>query len=415
MASEKDLIAWKTDAWKDPGMAAWYNQRMNQNQGPNRLKNRVEVDLMSRYAIGPKILDVGAGTGRASLPLARAGHKVTAIDSSQAMLDQYRANAGELPVDLKIGDVTRLPCADGEFDTLVSLNVMVHFPHWQDILKEWKRVVRPGGRIVFDIRSLDHVEAVERIKPHAIANFVQQSFEGFTSKIKSDDILAVANALDLALVDIIPYYSVFDSGNPNLWLHGSLASKTHWERLLSWLAVDRRMFDFSLFFEQECLAYLSPMASPQMAVVLENREDKAGNAAWLERRRSLDRVLTQGMSLPALSTLIPRWDAAWRDRLNAHLDWPRNRVMAFFLWSAAWNHPGVFDLSSFLDTRHLGIFERWQEEWHADTLATFMLRMLLDEPNFHSLFTYRGIPLGNGFEYELTREMLTDYFEVFKA
>lgn len=415
MASEKDLIAWKTNAWRDPGMVDWYNQRMVVNQGINRLKNRVEVDLITRYVVGSRILDVGAGTGRASIPLAQAGHSVMAIDSSQAMLDQYRANAGDAPVELMVGDVTKLPCGDNEFDTVISLNVMVHFPHWREILKEWKRAARQGGRIVFDIHSLDHVEAVGRVKARALENIAQEGIENYVSRAKSGDIVEAANELGLAVVAVVPYAAVFGGGNPNYWLDGSLANKSAWERQLSWIAVDGRMLDFGLFLEQECFAHLSPLTTSRMMVVLENREDKIGNATWLDRRRLLDEALAQSISFSSLSGLIPQWDALWRKKLNAHLDWPRNRVMAYSLWSAFWDYPGLFDLASFLEERHLVTLERWHEEWQMDALTTHLLRAMAEEPNFKSLFTYRDVPLGNAFEYDLTREVLTHYFEAFKA
>ena len=44
---EQDLIKWKTDAWKNPDMVAWYHQRMVENRGTSRLKNEVEVELCS--------------------------------------------------------------------------------------------------------------------------------------------------------------------------------------------------------------------------------------------------------------------------------------------------------------------------------------------------------------------------------
>lgn len=417
MSREKDLIAWKTEAWADPAMVAWYHQRMEVHQGNQLLKNRVEVDLMAKYAIGEKVLDVGAGTGRASIPLAKAGRDVVAIDSSQAMLDRYRANAGETAVDLRLGDVTRLPCADGVFDTALSLNVLVHFPHWKEILRECKRVVRPGGRVIFDIHSLDHYDAVAKARPNrAIESQQADKFEDYVTRVTSDEMLAAANELGFAVVEMVPYAGVFGCGNPNHWLMGSLASKSGWDRLLSWLASDSRLFSFGLFLEQECFAYLSPMTTSRMMVVLENREDKAGNAAWLERRRALDQALTQqSISYLPLSGLIPQWDASWRQRLNDHLDWPRNRVLAYFLWSAVWDYPGVFDLASFLAERHLKVLECWHEEWQMDAMTSHLLHAVADEPNFKSMFTYRGVPLGNAFEYDLTREVLTNYFEAFKA
>lgn len=415
MSWDKDLIAWKTQAWTDPGMVAWYHQRMEEGQGNRRLKNRVEVDLMAKYATGKRLLDVGAGTGRASLPLAQAGYAVMAIDSSQAMLDQYRANAGTTPVELKVGDVTALPCGDGEFDTVMSLNVMVHFPHWQDILKEWKRATRAGGRIVFDVHSRDHFKAAARVKPQLADEQQHQGFEGYSTRVGSDKLVATADELGLAVVDLVPYAGVLGCGNPNHWLTGSLASKSSWDRLLSWMSLDSRLFDFALFLEQQCFAKLSPTAASLMMVVLENRPDKAGNAAWLSRRKALDAMLAQAISLPAMASMIPEWDAAWQQRLNAHLAWPRNRVMAYFLWSAFWDYPGSFDLSSFLDEAHSAVLGRWREEWQMDALTTHLLRAMAKEPEFQDMFTYRGVPLGHGLEYDLTRDVLTHYFEAFKA
>ncbi|QDQ28910.1 class I SAM-dependent methyltransferase [Chitinimonas arctica] len=158
--NKQALIDFKTDAWKDAGMVAWYSQRMFENSGTNQLKHQLEMRYIERYATGPRVLDVGIGTGRGSIPLAKRGMDVTGIDSSQAMLDETRRLAGETPMTLTPGDVAKLPLPAADFDFLLSLNVVVHFPHWREILLEWDRVLKPGGRILFDIHSLDHLEAV---------------------------------------------------------------------------------------------------------------------------------------------------------------------------------------------------------------------------------------------------------------
>ena len=49
-------------------------------------------------ASGGPVLDVGAGTGRVALPLARAGHRVCALDRDQLLLDALRARAGDLDI-----------------------------------------------------------------------------------------------------------------------------------------------------------------------------------------------------------------------------------------------------------------------------------------------------------------------------
>ena len=60
---------------------------------------------LARAAGGP-VLDIGAGTGRVALALARAGHRVTAIDLDDQLLERLRARASEAGVDVRaeVGD-----------------------------------------------------------------------------------------------------------------------------------------------------------------------------------------------------------------------------------------------------------------------------------------------------------------------
>jgi SAM-dependent methyltransferase len=53
---------------------------------------------------GGPILDVGAGTGRVALDLARRGHRVTALDHDPELLAELRRRAGELPIDVVEAD-----------------------------------------------------------------------------------------------------------------------------------------------------------------------------------------------------------------------------------------------------------------------------------------------------------------------
>ena len=68
----------------------------------------VDLDLWRSLAAttGP-ILDVGAGTGRVTLDLARRGHRVTALDSDPVLLDVLRARAGDLAVEVVVADARR--------------------------------------------------------------------------------------------------------------------------------------------------------------------------------------------------------------------------------------------------------------------------------------------------------------------
>ena len=62
------------------------------------------------------MLDIGAGTGRVALDLARAGHRVTALERSPALLEALARRAGGLPVQTVVGDARDFRLGEGDFD-----------------------------------------------------------------------------------------------------------------------------------------------------------------------------------------------------------------------------------------------------------------------------------------------------------
>ena len=80
--------------------------------------------LVTELARGGSVLELGVGTGRLALPLARAGCTVVGVDSSEAMLERCRTKAGDLALDLIRGDmIDALP--DQTFDAvLIAYNTI---------------------------------------------------------------------------------------------------------------------------------------------------------------------------------------------------------------------------------------------------------------------------------------------------
>ncbi len=96
-------------------------------------------------------LDVGCGTGHTALAIAPLAASVTAVDLTEAMLEQGRALAGERQianVTFVRGDVERLDLADVSFDLVTSRYSAHHYPHPQRAMAEIFRVLRPGGRLL---------------------------------------------------------------------------------------------------------------------------------------------------------------------------------------------------------------------------------------------------------------------------
>lgn len=106
------------------------------------------------------LLDLGCGAGHASFAAAAVVERVVAYDLSAAMLgvvQQAAADKGLQNIQTEQGVAERLPFADRSFDVVIS-RYSAH--HWHDVaqaLREVKRVLRPGGRVIFmDVCSPGH-------------------------------------------------------------------------------------------------------------------------------------------------------------------------------------------------------------------------------------------------------------------
>ncbi|MHC5111242.1 MAG: class I SAM-dependent methyltransferase [Planctomycetota bacterium] len=98
---------------------------------------------------GRTILDVGCGTGRHSIDLAKRGGRVTAVDFSRGMLDKALAKPGAGAVSFVQHDLrTTLPFEDRRFEIVVCALVLDHIHALTHFYAELKRVCRRDGRIV---------------------------------------------------------------------------------------------------------------------------------------------------------------------------------------------------------------------------------------------------------------------------
>ncbi len=71
-------------------------------------------------AEGGPVLDLGAGTGRVTLDLARHGHHVVALDREPAFLAALRERAGDLPVETVVGDASRFDLGERRFGLVIA-------------------------------------------------------------------------------------------------------------------------------------------------------------------------------------------------------------------------------------------------------------------------------------------------------
>jgi ubiquinone/menaquinone biosynthesis C-methylase UbiE len=107
-----------------------------------------QVLLYDLQVEGRVVVDVGCGTGRHwDRLLSLAPTSVHGIDNSPEMLSRLRARFPDAPLHLRTG--SRLePLADASADVLISTLMLGHEPRVEGELREWVRVLRPGGDVV---------------------------------------------------------------------------------------------------------------------------------------------------------------------------------------------------------------------------------------------------------------------------
>ena len=110
---------------------------------------------------GRPVLDVGTGTGRAALLLAKAGANVTGVDASEQMLAiaRERAQAAGGSIRFLQRDAHALEFADRSFEVAISLRVLMHSPRWRVALSELCRV--SARRVIFDYPSASSAALVQ--------------------------------------------------------------------------------------------------------------------------------------------------------------------------------------------------------------------------------------------------------------
>lgn len=145
-----DYAGEMVDYWKDRSVS-YSEQNRAQIEGMQRevwegliLSNAPQKDTL-------RILDIGTGPGFFAIILSQKGHSVTAVDISQDMLDKAKENARYYgaQVQFELLDAQSLPFEDDSFDLVISRDVTWTLQEPEEMLQEWHRVTKPGGRVLY--------------------------------------------------------------------------------------------------------------------------------------------------------------------------------------------------------------------------------------------------------------------------
>ncbi len=121
------------------------------------IEHHAEAVRLAGIQEGQRVLDVACGTGRGTVGLAQVvgtEGRVDALDLTEAMLDQARAKLRQLGlsdrVHFKQGNAKQLPYPDATFDLVYNgyMFDLIPLEGFAPILQEFKRVLKPGGKLV---------------------------------------------------------------------------------------------------------------------------------------------------------------------------------------------------------------------------------------------------------------------------
>lgn len=152
MTHEPDIYAGMKTSWD--AAAARYDREPSHRIGSQREMHAWRQVLRSTFdRLGSgrqlRIVDVGTGTGTMATLLADMGHDVTAVDIAPRMLAQAHEKARRMGHEIAVVEASAdaLPIPDGSVDAVFSRHLFWTLPRPKAAVREWARVVRPGGLI----------------------------------------------------------------------------------------------------------------------------------------------------------------------------------------------------------------------------------------------------------------------------
>jgi 2-polyprenyl-3-methyl-5-hydroxy-6-metoxy-1,4-benzoquinol methylase len=129
------------------------NYSASVNKELHSFKRQAWLDLIrenTRTREALDVLDVGTGPGFFAILMALDGHRVTAIDCTESMIAQARTNAERegAKVNFILADSHATDFPNETFDLIISRNVTWTLLDADRTYCEWKRILKPGGRVV---------------------------------------------------------------------------------------------------------------------------------------------------------------------------------------------------------------------------------------------------------------------------
>jgi len=147
----------------------------------------------SRLARGKRVVDLGSGTGYGSSTLAEMAARVTGVEIAADAVEYARENYGSPKVEFIHASATETGLDKNAYDLVVAFEVIEHLTNWEELLREAKRLLKPGGQFVVSTPNRDYYAESRRLAGPNPFHEHEFDFAEF----------------DAALRELFPYVSLF--------------------------------------------------------------------------------------------------------------------------------------------------------------------------------------------------------------
>lgn len=167
--------------------------------------NAVRLEFITRHVnlANKKVLDVGCGGGILSEALARAEAMVTGIDADTQSIEvaSLHAQKSQLTIDYHCTPIEEY--SNKGFDVIVCMEMLEHVQHPELVIEHCKRLLNPKGFLFVSTisRTLKAYASAILIAEYVLGILPKQTHD-YTKFLKPSELVAMARAVDLDLVDM---------------------------------------------------------------------------------------------------------------------------------------------------------------------------------------------------------------------
>ena len=202
-------------------MAGSYNEKEPHFRPENRQQVRAILEGL-RKQFGPKLLDIGCGTGFIIGLASDLFDRIEGVDITAAML----ARVPKAPnVHVQEADAAKVPFDAGTFDLVTAYSFFHHLQDMGAVAAEAFRVLRPGGGLYIDLEPNRHFWAT--------ISAVEKQIDGSSSKLVRDEVASVLHTDDKVAGEFEIPQDVFNLAEYNKALTGGIEPESFEEVLRS--------------------------------------------------------------------------------------------------------------------------------------------------------------------------------------